>query len=216
MNMNDLKDQLTERAKDVYAKISANESVIQLVERYRNLSPLVQKALAFGLLFAVLFLIYSIPASFVDASKEVEATFQTNRDLIRGLYRSARQPNIDPARFTGQSFDQMKSQVEGFMTNAQIGDGQKGSFTPENKPVAGNKIPSGITQTGMSFELKKLNLTQVVRMSEQLSSMHLNTKLAAVQITADKEDPHYFNVKYTLSSLSLPIKGSPAAEGKQK
>lgn len=212
MTLAELKEQLVERLKDYGTKISENESVIQLVERYNNFSPSMQKILAGFFFFLVAYIIYSIPAAFIDSSKEYEENFSHNRQLIRELYRSARNPSIPADRFSGQDFEQMKSTVEGTLASQQVIESQKGSFAPANKPLSGNKVPSAIRQTGMTFEIKKLNLKQVVGISEQISAMHPNTKLASMEIRADDADPHYFNVKYTLSSLSLPVKTAPAAK----
>jgi hypothetical protein len=206
MTLSDVKEQFLERFKEVSAKISESESAILLGERYRNLSPVVQKLLiGFGV-FVAAYMIYSVPSAFVDASKEYEDSFTINRELIRGLFRSARNPTISPDRFRGQDFSQMKSQVEGVLANIQVIDSQKGTFSPANRPLPVRQVPSVIQQNGMSFEVKKLNLKQVVALSEQISSMNPNTKLAAMEVRADTIDPHYFNVKFTLSSLNLPIK----------
>jgi hypothetical protein len=206
MTLSDVKEQLLERFKEVSAKVSESESAILLSERYRNLSPLVQKSLiGFGV-FVAAYMIYSVPSAFVDASKEYEDSFTLNRELIRGLFRSARNPTISPDRFRGQDFGQMKSQVEGVLANIQVIESQKGTFSPANRPLPARQVPSVIQQNGMSFEIKKLNLKQVVALSEQISSMNPNTKLASMEVRADTIDPHYFNVKFTLSSLNLPIK----------
>lgn len=212
MTLAELKEQLAERLKEYGTKINESESFIQLKERYNNFSPGMQKILAGFFFFLVAYVIYSVPAMFIDASKEYEENFSTNRQLIRGLYRSARNPSIPADRFTGQDFEQMKSAVEGTLSAQQVIESQKGSFAPANKPLAANKVPQAIRQTGMTFEIKKLNLKQVVGISEQISTMHPNTKLASLEIRADEADPHYFNVKYTLSSLSLPIKTPPNAK----
>lgn len=206
MTLNDLKDQFLERTKDIATRLSENESVIQLKERYQNMSPLVQKTIIFAGIFFVGYMFYSVPAAYIDSAKAYEETFETNRGLLRGLFRAARNPQIPPDRFAGPDFTQMKSRVEGFMASSNVLETQKGTFAPAANPLPTAVVPRQIKQEGMTFELKKLNLKQVVGISEQISSMHPNTKLAGLEINADAEDPHYFNVKYTLSSLSLPMK----------
>jgi hypothetical protein len=206
MTLNDLKETVVERLKEISGKISESNLYITLSERYKNSSPLLQKTYTGFAIFLVAYFVYSIPAGFVDASKEYEESFTTNRELIRGLFRSARNPTISPERFKGQDFVQMKSQVESVLANVQVIEAQKGTFSPANRPLPSSKVPSVIQQNGMTFEVKKLNLKQVVALSEQISSMHPNTKLASLEIRADSTDAHYFNVKYTLSSLNLPMK----------
>ncbi|MCC6137064.1 MAG: hypothetical protein IT287_00395, partial [Bdellovibrionaceae bacterium] len=189
-------------------KVSESDTFIQLSERYSNLSPLVQKVLLFTLVFFVGYLIYSVPAGFIDSAKEKEMRFTESRQLIRGLTRSARNPVIDPTLFIGLEFEEMRAKIDEAATKIQVLDSQKGTAANALKPLPTNVVPSAIKQNGLTYEFKKLTLRQAVAMSEQISSLHANTKLAGVVIEADKEDNHYFTVKYTLSSLSLPLKNS--------
>jgi len=216
MTLNDLKEQLLDKWKEISGKVMESESVIQLTEKYRNLSPNAQKAVVAGLVIFAGYMVYSVPASFINSSKEYEASFETNRALIRGLFRSARNPTISADKFRGPGFDDMKSRVDGFLANNQVIESQKGAFAPANKPLKSKLLPNAVRQEGMTFEVKKLNLKQAVTLSEQLAGMHPNAKLAGVEIVADAADPHYYNVKYTLSSLSLPIKEDKPKEPKKK
>lgn len=217
MNLNDLKEQLAERWKEISAKVAESDSAILVMERYRNLSPSMQKIVVGALIVLGGYLVYSIPAAFVDSARVAEENFEYNRGLIRGLFRAARNPPISADRFTGPDADRMRSQVESFMAANRVLETQKGPFAPANRPLIGKNIPAAIKQTGMTFELKKLNLHQVVNLSQQIAAMHPNAKLAGVEIQADSEDPHYFNVKYTVSSLSLPVKTAPEpATGRQR
>ena len=215
MNFSDIKEKILESFQQVLARIQESSLYIQLMERYRNFNPMVQKLLIAGGIFFVAFAIYLIPDSFVTSSKTYEESFQVNRRLIRDLFRTARNPVIRTDQFKGLSFEEMRTMIESQITSTQIIDSQKGAFVPVNKPLPSKLVPGAIQQEGLSFELKKLNLTQIVQLSQKLSAMHPNTKLAGVDIQADKEDPHYFQVKFTMSSLSLPMKDEPAP-GKKK
>ncbi|MCB9073488.1 MAG: hypothetical protein H6623_07685 [Bdellovibrionaceae bacterium] len=206
MNFEDLKEQLKEKWDELVVKVSESEAFIQLSERYNNLSPLVQKIIIFSAIFFVGYLIYSVPAGFIDSAQQVEANFNQDRTLMRGLNRSARNPVISPDQFTGLPFEQIRSRIDGIASESRVLDSQKGAVTQVNKPLPNSVVPNAIRQEGVSYELKKLTLRQAVAISERLSSMHNNTKLAGVTIEADKEDPHYFTVRYTMSSLSLPLK----------
>lgn len=215
MDFKDIKDQFAERLKEVGQKISENESVIQLVERYKALSPVMQKVIAGVSIVLALYIIYSIPASYVTTSTEYEDNFNYNRGLIRGLFRSARQPIINAEKFSGMNTDELKTRVDGLMASALVVESQKGSSYP-SKNALSVALPAAIKQEGMTFEIKKLNLKQVVSLGEQISTMHPNAKLAAVEIRADEQDPHYFNVKYSVTSLSLPMKSEAKAPTKKR
>lgn len=206
MGLEEVKEQLKEKWDEVVSKVSESDLYILLSERYNNLSPVVQKVLIFSVIFFAGYLVYSVPAGFIDAAKEKELRFVESRKLIRDLSRSARNPVIDPTLFSGMEFEEMRAKVEEVASKIQVLDTQKGTATNTLKPLPSNVVPGAIKQTGLTYEFKKLTLRQAVAMSEQLSSLHTNTKLAGVVIEADNEDNHYFTVKYTLSSLSLPLK----------
>lgn len=209
MDFNQLKEQATEQFKDLWQKINENETVIQLIEKYKGLSPLVQKIIVGASACLVLYLFYTIPSAFLSSASYYEDNFEYNRSLIRGLFRAARSPAGGRDEFSGLSYEQMQSMVNTQLRSAQVLDKQKGSFRPAQRPLPSKMVPSAINQDGMVFEIKKLNLKQVTEISERIASMHPNTKLAAISIQADQKDPHYFNVIYTLSSLSLPGGSSP-------
>ncbi|MBY0385702.1 hypothetical protein K2X05_11150 [bacterium] len=216
MNFSDIKEKFIESFQQLASRVQESSLYIQLMERYRNFNPLMQKLIVVSLVFLVLFAFYLIPDSFVSSSVTYEESFQVNRRLVRDLFRTARNPMIRSDQFKGPDFDEMKSLIEAQMMGAQIMDSQKGAFLPVNKPLPSKLVPGAIQQTGLSFEVKKLNLTQIVQLSQKLSSLHPNTKLSGVDIQADKEDPHYFQVKFTMSSLSLPIKDESAPLKKKR
>lgn len=216
MNFSDLKEKLIEAFQQLASRVQESSLYIQLMERYRNFNPLMQKLILASLVFLALFTVYLVPDAFVSSSVTYEENFQVNRRLVRDLFRTARHPMIRADQFKGPDFDEMKSLIEAQMMGAQIMDSQKGAFLPVNKPLPSKVVPGAIEQTGLSFEVKKLNLTQIVQLSQKLSSLHPNTKLAGVDIQADKEDPHYFHVKFTMSSLSLPIKDESTPTKKKR
>lgn len=214
--MSDLKDRLIEYFQMFLSRVQESALYIQMMERYRNFNPAMQKLIVGGLIFFALFTVYLIPESFMTVATEHEESFHLNRRLIRDLFRTARNPVIRADEFKGPDFDELKALIETQITGTQIMDSQKGAFTPVNKPLSAKQVPGAIQQTGLAFEVRKLNLTQVVQLSQKLSALHPNTKLAGVDIQADKEDPHYFQVKFTMSSLSLPMKDETPQRQKKR
>ncbi len=206
MGIEEIKEQLKEKWDEAVSKVSESDTFIQLSERFSNSSPVVQKVIVFTVIFFAGYLVYSIPAGFISAANEKESNFVETRSLIRGLNRSARNPVVTPDQFRGLEFEEMRAKIDEAARRIQVIDSQKGTATAAIKPLPSSVVPSAITQNGLSYEFKKLTLRQAVAMSEQISSLHANTKLAGVLIEADREDSHYFTVRYTLSSLSLPMK----------
>lgn len=154
MTLSDIKEQVVERAKDIATRISENENVVRLSERFQNLSPLVQRTIMFSAVFFVGYILYSIPAAYIDSAKTYEETFEVNRGLLRGLFRTARNPQIPPGRFKGPDFNEMKTRVDGFLMSGNVLETQKGAFAPENNPLPSATVPRAIKQDGMSFEVK--------------------------------------------------------------
>lgn len=207
MGLEDIKEQFKEKWDDALSKISESDTFIQISERYNNFSPLVQKVIQITIIFFTGYFVYSIPAGFISSASEKEARFVQSRQLIRELTRTARNPLIAANQFNGLEIEEMRARLEETALKLQVLDTQKGTATNTLKPLPSSVVPNAVKQNGLTYEFKKLTLRQAVAMSEQISSLHKNTKLAGVSIDADAEDPHYFNVKYTLSSLSLPLKG---------
>lgn len=206
MTLDDVKEQLQEKWDDLSAKVTESDTFIQMSERYNNLSPLVQRVIIGAIAFFGLYMVYSVPAGFIDAAKEKEARFIESRQLIRGLTRTARNPQVSPDQFNGLQFEDMRTKINGVASRIQVLETQKGAVVNTNNPLPASVVPKAIKQNGLTYEFKKLTLRQAVALGEQISSLHKNTKLAGVSFDADPADPHYFNVKYTLSSLSLPLK----------
>ncbi len=212
----DLKEKLKESLQQFLSRVQESSLYIQMMERFNNFNPAMQKLIVAGLVFFAVFFVYMIPEAFVTSSQTYEDNFHVNRRLIRDLFRTARHPVIRADEFKGPDFEEMKALIETHMTGAQIIESQKGPFVPVNKPLASKLVPGAIQQAGLSFEVKKLNLRQIVNLSQKLSALHPNTKLAGVDVQADKEDPHYYNVKFTMSSLSLPMKDDSAPPKKKR
>lgn len=214
MDFSEQKEQIIEKFKETSQKISENDTVIQLVEAYKGLSPLVQKCLLAFVALIFVYVLYSIPSGYIASASDYEARFQENRDMIRGLFKTARMGSGGSSSFTGQSYSTMKSSSEGKLRMERVMDTQQSGFLNADKALPRNAVPTAIRQEGMTISLKQLNIEQVAGLSEKLSSLHPNTKLAGLSVRATKADPHYFDVSYTLSSLSLSAQDLDAPKAK--
>ena len=211
MNFEDIKDQLIERFQDLWLKIQESDLYIMARDRFESLPQNYQTAIkAFaGLLVA--YFIYSIPASYMSASTELEESFAENRELTRELIRAGRLSRsiVVPPPAPGTS--ELQNQVQGVLTRQRVLKKQNPRVSEASNVASTSMAPKKIDQVGATAKAQKLNLQQVVYVGEDLNNL-TGVKLINLAIQADKEDHHYFNVDYSVAAFSVPIKEDPPEE----
>ena len=65
-------------------------------------------------------------------------------------------------------------------------------------------IPKGLLESGLRISLAKLNLRQIVDIGYNIQAISPSVKMNAINITANPEDPRYFDVEMKLVSLAVP------------
>jgi hypothetical protein len=70
-------------------------------------------------------------------------------------------------------------------------------------------IPKAVIQKGVSVSLTKLTLKQVVDIGHMLQTVHQSAKMVSMEMTAQRENPHYFDVVYKIVSFALPAEPTP-------
>ena len=215
MNFDDLKDQLTERLQEIWSKIQESESFIILKERYDNLNPNAQQAIIWGAALFAFYIIYSIPAGFVDSSNELEEYFVENRQLTRDLIRAGRIERNTQMPPQAPNFESLKQQATSAMTRERVLEEQKRPPKAANNIAPASLVPKSIKQNGLKLGAKKLNLRQTIKIAESLSNIN-SSRLMNMYIQADGKDPHYFSVDYEVASFSLPITDTPKKDDKKK
>lgn len=213
MNLDDLKDQLRERLQVIWGKVQEHSAYIQASEKFESLSPNAQKAVMAGVAALFTLILLAIPYSMYSSSAESVAEFEDKRNLIRDLFRVKRESaildNAPPAITPGELQSRAQSQV----TSSQIQPEQLRSVSEYDNsgPQASSVIPKNVIQKGVSVSLAKLTLRQMVDLGHQLQSIHPSAKMVGVEVTANRDDPHYFDVIYKIVSFSLPAEPPPKA-----
>lgn len=215
MNLESIKEQLMERWKTIWERVRDSDTYIQVKERYHNLSPLLQKVVLFTCaMFFVLFLLL-LPFAFLSSSWDYVANFERNVNLIRDLYRVQRELASTPMVDNPPGPSELVKQVQGMLTQEGLAPEQV-SGPREINPERDNTNalqPVGISEQGIELTLLKLNVKQVVDIGGKLSQMGRGLHLTALDMKANTQNDHYFDVVFRVTGFTLP--GSPTQEEPQ-
>lgn len=202
MNLEDLKDRFQSEGRQLLEKIQDSSLYNQMMDRYENLSPVMQKLTLVGLGAALTAGVLSIPYDSYNLSKDYEQEFVGKRDVIRDLLKTVREaqsvPNISPA----PTVDLLRSMVQNQLTNAQLIPEQivSVSTTESNSKLIPAKLASG----AIEVKLAKMNLKQVVDIGYQLQSLNSSVKMKDLTIQPNAQDSHYMDVTYRIVALAVP------------
>lgn len=216
MIIDDIKDQLAERAQALWSRVQESSAYIQLRERFENLSPNAQKGVLIGGAAFLVFIVISIPWSYFSSSSDYVTEFEEKRELIRELYQVNREATavstgMDPLDGSG-----LRDRAQNVLTESRIGAEQNLGVSdyPVGKPPADPSIPASVVQKGAEVKVAKLNLQQIVDIGYKLQTIHPSVKMTGLEVEANREDPHYFNVIYKIVTFAIPVQAPPAPKGK--
>lgn len=200
MDFESLKEQFLERFHFYKNQIQESEAYIQLKERYDNLTPQIQLLIKATSVFFIIYIFYSIPASFVASANENLSLFEEQRQLTRDLIRAGRIEKTTQLPPPAPSASDLSNQVDGILTREQILPEQKMSAAAKENVASKDLVPPSIKQSGIKVSLKKLNLRQIVKVGEALNNIN-SSRLMNIAIQADADDPHYFTVDYEVAAF---------------
>ena len=216
MDIESLKENLIKKFVTYKARLEDSEIYSRLLEAYQNLSPNVQQLVSYCFLFFILYGIYSLPASYVSASKEKLAFFEENRKLTRDMIQASHIAKNTPSPPSSLSTSQLKSEVENKIKIQQIITEQQKGISILPRVSNPSLLPKKVRQMGLKIDVDKLTLKQLIQLGESFDSIK-SSRLMNITIQADKEDPHYFNVEYEIASFSVPeLKSKEKKEKKEK
>lgn len=208
MNLNDIKEQFKQQLIHSWERIQETSIYHHIKDRYENLSPQKQKWTLIGIAIVFAFFTLNFPYTYLTESHSSIVQFEERRDLIRRLLKVSREsseiPNIPMApppetlrsEFTNklESMNLMPDQIRSIdLTN---GDSQL--------------IPGNLSQGGVTVNLMKLNLRQVVDIGHQLSSVSPSIKMNTLKLSLNREDTRYLDAAIGFISLAVPQITPPA------
>lgn len=211
MDLESYKEQLVEQLKDLRNRLQESELYIRWMEKYENLPNHYQKGILWGAIFIGVYLVYSVPASFVSSAEEKLSYFEENRQLTRELIRAGRLARTVQLPAPAPAIPVLQQEVENNFLSERVLPEQKLSVQAVPGMADTTLVPKSIEQNGLKANLKQLNLKQVVRIGEAMSRVE-SAQLMNIAIQADSQDPHYFSVDYEIATFSIPQASPPPFE----
>ena len=203
MNIDDLKDQVTERLSGVWATIQESSLYATALEKFQTMSHTGQRGLIAGAGLVVVILLFLIPYSYFSSSSDQIADFEYNRSVIRDLLKASKMAKSGEALPDQLSISDLRSRVQSELSSFQLLPEQIGDI---QELLGGKKslAKPPIKQAGITINLKQLNLEQAVSIGHRLQQLNSSVKMVGLQMTANRAKGNYFDVIYKLASFSLP------------
>ncbi len=200
--LEELGEQLKSQVLQIWDKIKDTESYNQLRDKYESFTPVGQKIsqiIFFGLLVGVL--IY-VPFSQVQVSSVQIEQFETQRSLIRDLFKTFRESSGHLQMATPPTGAQLVLTIQTSLQNARLLPEQIVGVT--NTQAEGRLIPQSLLADVVEVKLAKLNLRQIVDIGTQLTNLSPALKIKDLLINANPELAGYFDVNYKIYALKVP------------
>jgi len=216
-----LRDQLKEQWADLSAKVQESAAFNSAREKFESQTPSVQRAIVASAAGLVAIFLLSFPYGYLSSSSDYMSQFEENRALIQGLLRASRSfktPSPLPPPIEGEN---LKGRISALLTQNRLMPEQIGEMQMIPHPEF-KGIPATVVRNGVAVQVKKLNLTQIIAIGNQVQNMGPGTKLMGMDIVQSAGQTHYFDVILKVVNFGLPQiadSGSdeerPAAKGKR-
>lgn len=209
--LEDLTNSLKARFEQLATRIQESDTYQKLAERYQGLTPQGQRLATIVVIVSISVLVLFSPMTTYFSSEEQISMFETQRDLIKDLFKTYREANKDAGVSMPPPADMLISQITGQLQSNQLLPEQivgvsRGSFE-------GRLIPEKFVRDIVHVNLAKLNLRQIVDIGNVLNRLSESVKMKDLVITARTDINGYFDVTYKMYALNIPeTQISPIAE----
>lgn len=212
MALEAIKDQIRDQVIALWGRVQESSLYNSLMEQYQAWPTSVQRLVAFGSGFLVVLMVLSIPYSRIDSASVSVAEFTEYRTLLRDLLRIGRAAKEPPPLPPGFTALDLQTQIQNLTGELALVPEQLVGVLPLDERPAGSLAPPAVQQQGVSASFKKLNLSQVLDIGFRLQMISPGTKLTGLNLIANSEDNHYYDVTYKVVSFSLPQLASDEGE----
>lgn len=219
MAFEELREQMQERVSEMLAKVQESSAFNQIREQYESQTPVAQKAIvAVAGFFAFLF-VMMFPYAYISSGSDSLIAFEENRELIQGLLRASRSANEPPPLPPPMSADTLRGSVERMVKENGLLPEQ--TLPVENLPPDAFKgnAPKGVLHTGVKVPLAKLNVTQVIEVTNYLQNgLGAGIKLMGIEVSQSAGQTHYYDMVLQIVSFGIPaldagVDDAPPAKG---
>ena len=209
--LNDLKEQLQDRLKEIWLKVQESSAFISLKEKYDNMKPSSQRLLRMGAIFGSIgFMLWSMWGMFAESSVKL-AEFQEYQNAIKDIIKLKRNIALAPRIASPPSPAILEQRVHSILESfyldpKQIEDVSTRDLDPSAliQPPGKSKGPDSVEQKGVWLSLRSLNLTQVADIGFRLQTIHTAVKLIGLDMKASEENENYYDVMYTIVGFYPP------------
>ncbi|MGZ3748188.1 MAG: hypothetical protein ACXWRE_12510 [Pseudobdellovibrionaceae bacterium] len=202
MNIDDLRDNLKSQLAQAWSRVEDSSFYNQTKDRFYNLSPTHQKLTLMGIGALIALVIISIPYSYYSQASDNVSVFEDKRNLIRELLKVTRESSEVPDLPSAPAPEELKSRVENVLSMAHLLPEQMKGVEVITAETA--LIPKALLESGLRVTLAKLNLRQIVDLGYNIQNVSPSVKMSSVSLTANSEDPRYFDMEMKLVSLAVP------------
>jgi len=202
MNLDDIKDNLKSQLGQIWSRVEDSAFYNQMRDRFENLTPTHQKLTLMGAGALLALLVISIPYSYYSESATHVGTYEEKRALIRELLKVTRESSEVPDLPIAPSADSLKGTIEGQLHMAKLLPEQMKGI--EVMAADTGLIPKGLLESGLRVSLAKLNLRQIIDIGYNIQSISPSVKMSSMNVTANSEDPRYFDLEMKLVTLAVP------------
>ncbi len=219
MAFEDLREQLKDRAAEAMSKLQETSAFNTLRERYESQTPPVQKAVVAGASLLMVLIVLMWPMSYISSSSDTLAKFEENRELIQGLLRSSRSANEPAPLPPPMDSSTLKSSVDGILRQNGLLPDQIGEMNPIPESEIKGLAPPGVVTNGLTVQLKKLNVMQLIEIGNLIQNMAPGTKLYGADIVQTAATTHYYDMTLQVVNFGLPpfdTGGDEPADSKKK
>ncbi len=210
MTLDDLKERLATEAKNSWDKFQESSVYNNIRDRYENLTPPMQKLAVAGSIILVSAIILSFPYSAFNVASENVNQFEDKRGLLRDMLKVSREASEMPSISEPPTIEALKSLVQTQINNANLIPEQIKSI--EATTADSKLIPGNLSSGALIVNLSKLNLRQIIDLGYQLQAINTSVKMQDIQIAANAQEPHYFDVVYKMVSLAVPSSAPAEAD----
>lgn len=213
--LNDLKEQLKNRATETWDKFEESTAYNQLKDQFQNQSPRSQQLIIFGASFLVILIIISFPYRFLSSAYDQVSMYEDQRGLIHDLFKIQQDSQASTGLNPGPSLSSLQSRVDMELKNSMLAPEQIKSIQSDPNVVG---IPKEFVESTIQVYLGKLNLRQIVDIGHQLLNIDPTLKMLDLNIEPNSQDARYFDVVYKIAGLKVPtfLPPPPPEEDKPK
>jgi len=207
LDLSGLKDQLRDQFETLWTRVQESSAYLNLKEQYDALPQAAQKALTVGAGLLGIGILLLLPYSYIQSAQEAETEFNETRALLRDLLHIARDAQLPPPLPPGASPAELQSQVQSALGPFTLLPEQMGPIQILGPSPAGGLVAKRIEQAGVSVQLNKLNLRQILDIGSALQRLNPGVRMMGLEIQNNREDNRYYDVQFQLVNFSLP--GAP-------